>query len=132
MELLVRSAPMASASKLLPLALLAVLTACPAKKSDPAPAGVSIACSAPNQDRCREVPQPTAEQRAAVSIECDSVSGKLSSPASCPTAGFIGKCTIPAAGKDAAEVKRWYKADDAAYQKSFCVDTVKGAWSTVF
>ncbi len=60
------------------------------------------------------------------------MSGKLSSPASCPTAGFIGKCTVPAAGRDAPEVKRWYKADDAAYQKSFCVDTTKGAWSTTF
>ena len=123
---------MASASKLLPLALLAALTACPAKKSDPAPAGVSIACWVPAQDRCREVPQATAEQRTAVTIECGSVSGKLSSPASCPTAGFIGKCTIPAAGTDGPEVKRWYKADDAAYQKSFCVDTVKGVWSTAF
>lgn len=124
---------MASASKLVPVALLAVLlTACPAKKTDPAPAGISIACSVPDQDRCREIPQPTEEQRAAVTIECGSVSGKLSSPASCPTAGFLGKCTIPATGKEGPEVKRWYKAADGAYQKSFCVDSVKGVWSTAF
>jgi hypothetical protein len=125
---------MAFASKLVPIALamLAVLTACPAKKADPAPEGISIACSIPSQDRCREVPQPTADQRAAVTVECSSASGTLSSPAKCPAAGFIGKCTVPAAGKDAPEVKRWYKADEAAYQKSFCVDTVKGVWSTTF
>lgn len=124
---------MASASKLVPVALLAVLlTACPAKKAAPAPDGLSIACFVADQDRCREIPQPTADQHAAVTIECGSVSGKLSSPASCPTAGFIGKCTIPAAGKDGPEVKRWYRAADVAYQKSFCVDSVKGVWSTAF
>jgi hypothetical protein len=119
-------------SALLPLALAfsLALTACPAKKADPAAA--SIACSIPSQDRCREIPQPTEDQRAAVTIECSSTSGKLSSPASCPTAGFIGKCTIPGVGKDGAEVKRWYTAADAAYQKSFCIDSVKGAWSTTF
>jgi hypothetical protein len=125
---------MASAStlaRLAPLALLLALTACPAKKTDLASAS-SIACSIPTQDRCREVPQPSAAQRAAVTVECSSASGKLSSPASCPTAGFVGKCTVPAVGTAAAEVKRFYKADDAAYQKSFCVDTVKGAWSTTF
>ncbi len=126
---------MAIASRLLPLALLAALatlTACPAKKAEPAPAGVSIACSAPNQDRCREVQLPTAEQRAAVSVECESGSGKFSSPANCPTAGFIGKCNVPAIGKDGAEIRRWYRAEDAAYQKSFCVDSAKGVWSTTF
>ena len=123
---------MAFTSRALPVVLLVALTGCPAKKTEPAPAGASIACSIPSQDRCREVPQPTAEQRAAVSVECESVSGKVSSPASCPTAGFVGKCTVPAVGKDGPEVKRWYKADDAAYQKSFCVDTVKGVWSTTF
>lgn len=123
---------MPPASKLLPVALLLVLTACPAKKADPAPPGASIACSIANQDRCREAPQPTAEQRTAVTIECGSVSGTLSSPASCPKDGFIGKCTLPAAGTDGIEVKRWYRAADAAYQQSFCVDSLKGAWSTTF
>jgi hypothetical protein len=123
---------MAYAPKLLPVVLLAALTACPAKKTEPAPAAVSIACSIPSQDRCREVPQPTAEQRAAVTVECGSASGTLSSPATCPTARFIGKCTVPAVGNDGAEVKRWYRAEDAAYQKSFCVDTVKGVWSQTF
>lgn len=122
---------MASVTTLVPLALsLALLTGCPAKKADTAPA--SVACSIPTQDRCREIPQPTEEQRTSVATECSSASGKLSSPASCPSAGFVGKCTVPGAGKDGAEVRRFYKADDAAYQKSFCVDTVKGAWSTTF
>jgi hypothetical protein len=122
---------MTIASRLLPLALLAGLTACPAKK-EAEPASVSIACSAPDQDRCREVAQPTPEQRAAITVECGSGSGKLSSPASCPTAGFIGKCTVPATAKDGPEIRRWYKADDAAYQKDFCVSTAKGVWSTTF
>jgi hypothetical protein len=117
---------MAPASKLLPLALLALLTGCPEKKAPPAAAAASIACSMPTQDRCRELPQATAEQRTAVTTECSSVSGKLSSPASCPTAGFVGKCTI------GVETMRWYKADDAAYQKSFCTDSAKGVWSTAF
>ena len=103
------------------------------KTPAPAPeAGVSIGCNAPDQDRCWEFPQPSAEQRTNIGIACTSVSGVLSSPAKCPTAKFIGKCTIPGTAKDGPEARRWYKADDAAYQQDFCTNTAKGAWSTTF
>jgi hypothetical protein len=116
---------------LLAFGLVASLQACPAK-NDAAPASSSVACSAPDQFRCRELPQPSVTQREGVTVECGSGSGKLSSPASCPTAGFVGKCTIAASGKDGPEVRRWYKADDAPYQQDFCVNTAKGVWSTAF
>lgn len=112
---------------------IAALIPCGGCKKPPPPAveGVSIACSSPQQDRCWEYSQPTAEQRAAITVECSSGSAKLSTPAACPTAGFIGKCTIAAAGKG-PEIRRWYKADDAAYQEDFCVNTAKGVWTKTF
>lgn len=128
---------MAHSTKLLfslPLALLVGLAAC--KKEAPAAttgdAGASVACHIVDQDRCKELPSPSPEQRKMIEIECGSVSGGLTSPAKCGTAGFIGKCTIPANGADGPEVRRWYRAADAAYQQSFCVDTAKGVWSTTF
>lgn len=140
---------MANAIKLLSVALLLAATACSSKSNPVADggandaaspdgaatdggAGVSIACWVAGQDRCHEFPQPSEDQRAAITVECSSASGEPSSPATCPRAGFIGKCTIAASGKDGPEVRRWYKADDAAYQQSFCVDTAKGVWSTAF
>ncbi|MDB4937007.1 MAG: hypothetical protein JWP87_3979 [Labilithrix sp.] len=139
---------MKNAFKLLSFALFAVLAGCSSTKDDDTTdggakdaavadssavdAGGSIACSVPQQDRCHEYPAPSDDQRAAVTVECSSVSGAISTPATCPTAGFIGKCTIAATGKDGPEVRRWYKADDAAYQQDFCVNTAKGVWSTVF
>jgi hypothetical protein len=130
---------MATTPRLVTFALFLAVTACACKDDQRAGTGakdaagaVSLACSAPDQDRCREIPQPSAEQRSAVTIECGSASGKLSSPAACPTAGFIGKCTTAATGKDGPEVRRWYKAADAAYQQDFCVNTAKGVWSTAF
>lgn len=124
---------MAKPHTLLVLVLLGIplLAACPAKKEAP-PAVVSIACSSPEQMRCTELPQPSAEQRTNLTVECGSVSGHVSSPAGCPTTGFVGKCTVPAATGGGPEIRRWYKAEDAAYQKDFCVSTAKGAWSTTF
>src|SRR5205085_5132734 len=114
---------------LLILGLGVAVIAC--KTPAPAPsameAGVSIGCNAPDQDRCWEFPQPSAEQRTNIGVACSSGSGTLSSPAKCPTAKFIGKCTIPGTAKDGPEVRRWYKADDAAYQQDFCTNTAKGA-----
>ncbi len=51
---------------------------------------------------------------------------------SCPMSGFIGKCAVPANGKEGPEIRRWYTAKDAAYQQDFCVSTAKGVWSTTF
>lgn len=58
--------------------------------------------------------------------------GQVALELSLAVAGFIGKCTLPANGTDGPEIRRWYRAADAAYQQSFCVDTAKGVWSTTF
>lgn len=128
---------MAHPTKLLlafPLTFVVGGAAC--KKEAPAAAstdaGASVGCHIVEQDRCKELPSPSAEQRKIIEIECGSVSGGLTSPAKCGAAGFIGKCTLPANGSDGPEIRRWYRAADAAYQQSFCVDTAKGVWSTTF
>lgn len=95
-----------------------------------AASGASLSCHIADQDRCVEAPAPTKAQEEAQTIECSSTSGVLKRPAACPTAGFVGRCTIVESGT--TTVRRWYKGADAAYQKSFCVETVKGTWSAAF
>ena len=92
--------------------------------------GASVSCYVADQLRCEEAPAPTKAQDEARAVECSSVSGALKHPAACPTAGFEGKCTITENG--ATTIRRTYKGADTAYQKSFCIDTAKGAWSTTF
>ena len=76
--------------------------------------------------RCEEAPAPTKDQDEARAIECSSTSGTLK----CPAAGFEGKCTIVENGT--TTIRRAYKGAETAYQKSFCVETAKGTWSTTF
>ncbi len=111
-------------------ALALTLTACP-KKADPGKTvGPSVSCYIADQHRCQEAPAPDKAQDEARSIECASTSGKLSHPAACPTAGFLGKCTTTNDGVVA--VQRWYTGADADYQKASCAEPQKGVWSTTF
>ena len=99
--------------------------------SKPAPQqGASVSCYVADQFRCEEAPAPSKAQDEARAVECSSVSGTLKHPSACPTAGFEGKCTITENG--ATTIRRTYHGADTAYQKSFCIDTAKGAWSTTF
>lgn len=124
------------ARSLLPLAVTLAVMACDNKKPNAADAGAgpgaSVACYAAEQFRCKELPAPNAAQRDALAVECSSGSGALTSPASCPAAKFVGKCTVPPQGVAAQEVRRFYAADDAAYQQDFCINTAKGIWSATF
>lgn len=122
------------------LALLLAATACSAcsKKSEAgapdagASTSASIACYTAEQDRCKELSAPSEAQRAALKVECSSGSGALTSPARCPSAKFVGKCTLAGTGTDGQEIRRWYRAEDAAYQQDFCVNSARGAWSATF
>ena len=113
-----------------PLCLLAAavffLCGCPKKEEKPA----SVACFIADQHRCVEAPAAAKVQDEAVSIECSSVSGKLTRPAACPADGFLGKCTITENG--VVTVRRWYTGADAAYQKASCAEPSRGVWSTTF
>ena len=144
----VQTPPMMTFTKILPVALFLALAACSSEMKDPGAADAeapkdasvatdagttkSIACSIPTQDRCKEFPMPSEDQLANLPVECSSVSGMISTPAECPKVGFVGKCTVAGIGKDGPEVRRFYKASDAAYQQDFCVDTAMGTWSTTF
>lgn len=98
--------------------------------SSDAAVGSSLACYIAGQMRCKEFPQATADQEANLPVECSSDSGKLTSPAACPNAGFVGKCTVgTGVGR---EVRRWYTGADVVYQQDFCVTTAMGLWSTTF
>lgn len=91
-------------------------------------AGGGTACYIAAQQRCHEFPEPTGDQLQNLSVECSSDSGDLG--AACPTASFVGKCTVgTGAGR---EVTRWYTGADASYEQDFCVNTAKGVWSTTF
>ena len=90
--------------------------------------GAGTACYIAPQFRCHEYPQPTGDQVQNLAVECSSDSGDLGP--SCPTAGFVGSCTLgTGAGR---EVTRWYTGADAAYEQDFCVNTAHGVWSTTF
>ncbi|HEY8076345.1 MAG TPA: hypothetical protein VIF62_19605 [Labilithrix sp.] len=90
--------------------------------------GGNTACYIAGQQRCHEFPQPTGTQANDLAVECSSDSGMLG--ASCPTAGFLGKCTLGSgAGR---EIRRFYTGADAAYQQDFCVNTAMGLWTTTF
>ena len=110
-------------------ALMTATLGC-SKKPEPTAAKPSLSCWIENQHRCEEAPSPDKSQEELRTVECSSVSGKLSRPAACPTAGFLGKCTT--ADQGITSVHRWYTGADAEYQKSFCADPAKGVWSTAF
>ncbi|MBS2018621.1 MAG: hypothetical protein JST00_37490 [Deltaproteobacteria bacterium] len=107
-----------------------VLASACSKKPDPSAAPASVSCFIADQHRCEEAPAPDKAQDEARTIECSSVSGKLSRPATCPTADFVGKCTTTEKG--IVSVHRWYKGADPEYQKSACAEPFKGVWSTTF
>src|SRR5690242_13169989 len=75
-------------------------------------AGGGTACYIAGQQRCHEFPEPTGDQVQNLSVECSSTSGDLA--ATCPTAGYLGKCTLGGTGAG-REVTRWYTGADAAY-----------------
>jgi hypothetical protein len=89
-----------------------------------------LACYTASMFICDEYPNPTAAQDSDVPVRCSSVSGVLSRPPACPTAGFLGKCTL-GSGKG-AYVQRFYTGADATYSQDFCVNTSLGIWSTTF
>jgi hypothetical protein len=94
--------------------------------------GGSVSCYSDVQFVCEErQPPSTTDQAEALRIACTSGSGELREPATCPAPGFLGKCSV-ATGELAGQVRRYYTGADAAYQKDFCVNTAKGAWSTTF
>ena len=107
---------------------LVVLVACSKKPSEGAAS--SLSCYIADQHRCQEAPAPDKAQSEAREIEFSSTSGKLSKPAACPTAGFVGKCTTTANGQ--VSIHRWYTGADADYQKASCADPYRGVWSTTF
>ena len=89
-----------------------------------------LACYVADQFLCDEYPDPTPAQESDVPVACSSRSGVLTRPPACPTAGFVGKCTI-GSGRG-AYVQRFYTGADAAYAQDFCVNTAHGVWSTTF
>jgi len=99
-------------------------------KKPEAGAAQSVSCYIADQHRCEEAPAPDKTQSEAREIECSSTSGKLSKPAACPTAGFVGKCTTTANG--IVTVHRWYTGADASYQKASCAEPQQGVWTTAF
>lgn len=107
-----------------------VLLASGCSKKPEAGATQSVSCYIADQHRCEEAPAPDKAQTEAREIECSSTSGKLSKPAVCPTAGFVGKCTTTANGQ--VSIHRWYTGADAAYQKASCAEPQQGVWSTTF
>jgi hypothetical protein len=110
------------------LGLLAVASA--GCKKPAAESGGSIACYSAVQHFCEENPAPTAAQEEALKVMCSSGSGAFAKPAACPTAGFVGKCTVTAG--TTITVRRYYPGVDAAYNQDFCVNTAHGVWSTAF
>lgn len=110
--------------------LVVLLAASACSKKPEAGAASSVSCYIADQHRCEEAPTPDKAQTEAREIECSSTSGKLSKPAACPTAGFVGKCTTTANGIVA--IHRWYTGADAAYQKASCAEPQQGVWTTTF
>ena len=94
-----------------------------------ATAGGPLACYVAVQFICDEYPDPTPAQENDVPATCSSRGGILTRPPACPTAAFIGKCTI-GSGKG-INVQRYYVGTDPAYAQAFCT-TFKGVWSTTF
>ncbi len=93
-----------------------------------AASGAGTACYIAAQFRCHEFPEPTGDQAQNLAVECSSDSGDLG--ATCPMAGYLGKCTLgTGAGR---EIRRFYTGADAAYEQDFCVNTVMGVWTTTF
>ncbi len=99
---------MRSLLRLLPLATL-LLVGC----SRPLEKATTVSCYIADQHRCEEAPAPTKAQDEARAVECSSA-----------------KCTIVENGTTV--IRRTYQGAETAYQKSFCVETAKGAWSTTF
>jgi hypothetical protein len=89
-----------------------------------------LSCYTADMFICDEYPNPTAQQDSDVPVRCSSISGVLSRPPACPTAGFLGKCTL-GSGKG-VYVQRFYTGADAAYSQDFCTNTSMGSWSTTF
>lgn len=110
--------------------LIVVLAASACSKKPEPTAAPSVSCYIADQHRCEEAPAPDKTQAEAREIECSSTSGKLSKPAACPTAGFVGKCTTTSNGIVA--IHRWYTGADAAYQKASCAEPQQGVWTTTF
>ncbi len=107
----------------LPVGLLAA--ACSSSKSDG-----SISCYVDVQLICYEDANPTAAQLQNLPVKCSSDSGQYATPAACPHAGYLGKCTFSA--PDGTETDRFYTGVDATYQQSFCETVALGTWSTAF
>lgn len=92
----------------------------------------SIACYISGQFSCEEIISPTPAEEDNLRVVCSSGSGEPKTPAACPPAGFLGKCTFTADGT--TRTRRYYTGPgvDAAYQQDFCVNTAHGMWSTTF
>lgn len=103
----------------------AALAACGPSKS-----GDSISCYVDVQLICFEIDNPTAAQLQNLPVKCSSDSGQYLTPAACPQAGYLGKCTFDA--PDGVETDRYYTGADAAYEQSFCETVALGTWSTAF
>ena len=96
--------------------------------------GVSQACYTASMFRCDEEPNATTAQQMNAPVVCSSASGVWTTPAACPTAGFMGKCTLPPASTmmDGVQIQRFYQGADVAYAADYCVNTSHGTWSTTF
>jgi hypothetical protein len=99
--------------------------ACSSSKS-----GNSISCYVADQFICYDIAAPTQAQTDNLPVKCSSDSGDFQQPASCPQAGYLGKCTF--AAPDGTETDRFYTGADAAYQQDFCTTVALGTWSTAF
>ena len=92
--------------------------------------GNSISCYVASQSICYEDEAPSADQTSNLQVKCSSVSGAYVTPAACPAAGFVGKCTF--AAPDGTETDRFYTGTDVTYQADFCQTVDNGVWSTTF
>jgi hypothetical protein len=90
----------------------------------------SVSCYVAADGTCDEYPSPSPTQCADVPTACSNRGGTVAKPAACPTAGFVGKCTITPSLGGSTYVTRFYK--DAAGSESFCKSIAMGTWSTTF
>jgi hypothetical protein len=96
----------------------------------PSKSANSISCYVASQNICYEDDAPSADQTSNLQVKCSSVSGDYKTPATCPSTGFVGKCTF--AAPDGTETDRFYTGTDVTYQADFCKTVDNGVWSTTF
>lgn len=92
---------------------------------------VSASCDKPNDHLCDDYAH-ACPLLGEIQEACSNLAGTYASPAACPTAGFLAKCTLPANPNGSQLTTRYYTGVDIAALQDFCQNIAGGTWSTTF